>query len=296
MMLLVAALTALISVNGAVAALLPVVVVMAVRLGRSPSQLLMPLAFAAHAGSLLTLTGTPVNVIVSEAADERRASGRFGYFDVRARRRPAPGRARSRSSCSSASGCCRTARARTIPPTSAEHARTLVEQYELEHRPTTLLTRAARAWPRCVIPPRSSSIGETVFPGMVTEQRRSRRARRAAQGRGRSSRATRRSRSATRCCCAATWGALEREPRATRTCSSSTRRSSCGARPCRSGRARSARSRCSRRWSSCSRPARCPPAVAGLLAAGAIVVLRRADHGEVLPRDLVDDGRSSWPG
>ena len=46
MMLLVAVLTALISVNGAVAALLPVVVVMAVRLGRSPSQLLLPLAFA----------------------------------------------------------------------------------------------------------------------------------------------------------------------------------------------------------------------------------------------------------
>ena len=44
-------LTALISVNGAVAALLPVVVVIAVRLGRSPSQLLMPLVFGAHAGS-----------------------------------------------------------------------------------------------------------------------------------------------------------------------------------------------------------------------------------------------------
>ena len=68
MMLLVAGLTALISVNGAVAALLPVIVVIAVRLGHSPSQLLMPLVFGAHAGSMLTLTGTPVNVIVSEAA------------------------------------------------------------------------------------------------------------------------------------------------------------------------------------------------------------------------------------
>jgi Na+/H+ antiporter NhaD/arsenite permease-like protein len=53
MMLLVAMLTALISVNGSVAALLPVVAVMAVRLRISPSQLLMPLAFGAHAGSLL---------------------------------------------------------------------------------------------------------------------------------------------------------------------------------------------------------------------------------------------------
>ena len=70
MLLLVAVLTALISVNGSVAALLPVVVVMAVRLRMSPSQLLLPLAFGAHAGSLLVLTGSPVNVIVSDAADE----------------------------------------------------------------------------------------------------------------------------------------------------------------------------------------------------------------------------------
>jgi Na+/H+ antiporter NhaD/arsenite permease-like protein len=80
MMLLVAGLTALISVNGAVAALLPVVVVMAVRLGRSPSQLLMPLVFGAHAGSLLALTGTPVHVLVSDAAVPR-ARGAFGYFE-----------------------------------------------------------------------------------------------------------------------------------------------------------------------------------------------------------------------
>ena len=40
------ALTALISVNGAVAALLPMVVLLAMRLRRSPGQLLLPLAFA----------------------------------------------------------------------------------------------------------------------------------------------------------------------------------------------------------------------------------------------------------
>ena len=81
MMLLVAGLTALISVNGAVAALLPVIVVIAVRLGRSPSQLLMPLVFGAHAGSMLALTGTPVNVIVYEAADRRTAAAPFGFFE-----------------------------------------------------------------------------------------------------------------------------------------------------------------------------------------------------------------------
>ncbi|MGO4706168.1 SLC13 family permease [Microvirga sp. 2MCAF38] len=79
-MSLVAFLTALISVNGAVAALLPVVVVMAVRLKRAPSQLLMPLVFSAHAGSMLALTGTPVNVLVSNAALEA-GVGRFGFFE-----------------------------------------------------------------------------------------------------------------------------------------------------------------------------------------------------------------------
>ena len=49
-MLFVGVLSALISVNGAVAALLPVVVVMAVRLRRPPSRLLMPLVFGAHCG------------------------------------------------------------------------------------------------------------------------------------------------------------------------------------------------------------------------------------------------------
>ncbi|MFC8923981.1 SLC13 family permease [Cellulosimicrobium sp. NPDC057127] len=75
-----AVLAAVISINGAVAALLPVAVVAAARAGMVPSHMLIPLAFAAGAGSLLTLTGTPVNIIVSEAAAE--AGGReFGYFE-----------------------------------------------------------------------------------------------------------------------------------------------------------------------------------------------------------------------
>jgi di/tricarboxylate transporter len=78
--LVVAVLTAFISINGAVAALLPLVVVVAVRARIAPSRLLIPLAFAAHAGSLLTLTGTPVNVIVSEAAAGAGARP-FGFFE-----------------------------------------------------------------------------------------------------------------------------------------------------------------------------------------------------------------------
>lgn len=77
---LVALLTALISVNGAVAALLPVVVVIAVRLKRFSSQLLMPLVFAAHAGSKLALTGSPVNVLVSDAGYDA-GVGEFGFFE-----------------------------------------------------------------------------------------------------------------------------------------------------------------------------------------------------------------------
>ncbi|PIV78033.1 MAG: hypothetical protein COW54_11615 [Rhodobacteraceae bacterium CG17_big_fil_post_rev_8_21_14_2_50_63_15] len=80
MMGFVSVLCALISLNGAVAALLRVVIVMAIWLGRSPSQLLMPLVFGADAGSKLMLTGSPVNVLVVEAAHDTGARG-FSYFE-----------------------------------------------------------------------------------------------------------------------------------------------------------------------------------------------------------------------
>jgi Na+/H+ antiporter NhaD/arsenite permease-like protein len=77
---MVALLTALISVNGAVAALLPVVVVIAVRLKRNSAQLLLPLVFSAHAGSKLALTGSPVNVLASDAGSDAGVGG-FGFFE-----------------------------------------------------------------------------------------------------------------------------------------------------------------------------------------------------------------------
>jgi di/tricarboxylate transporter len=165
-MLLVAALTALISVNGAVAALVPVTVLLAIRLRRSPSQLLLPLAFGAHAGSLLTLTGTPVNVIVSDAAADA-GSGRFGFFAfalaglplvagtiaivVLFGERLLPQRA-----------------ARTITRDFSAHARTLIEQYQLDHPEEALLTRTTGV-AEVVVPPRSDLAGEHVFAGMVTD-------------------------------------------------------------------------------------------------------------------------------
>ena len=140
MMTLVALLTALISVNGAVAALLPVVVVMAIRLGRAPSQLLMPLVFSAHSGSLLALTGTPVNVLVSEAATDAGLPP-FGFFSfaiagiplvvgtilivVLFGQRLLPERS-----------------GRTLPPDLSKHARTLVEQYRLDDGLFQLRVRA----------------------------------------------------------------------------------------------------------------------------------------------------------
>ncbi len=118
MMLFVGVLSALISVNGAVAALLPVVVVMAVRLGRPPSQLLMPLVFGAHSGSMLALTGTPVNVLILEASQDAGAGG-LRVFRIRDRRRAAGDRRRWSSPCCSARGCCRIAKASRCRPTSA---------------------------------------------------------------------------------------------------------------------------------------------------------------------------------
>jgi di/tricarboxylate transporter len=165
MMLLCAGVTALITVNGSVAALVPVVVLMAVRLSREPSQLLMPLAFAGHAGSLLVLTGSPVNVVISEAAGDA-GVGRIGYFEfalvgvpllagtiaivVLLGERLLPHRS-----------------PHSMPMDFSAHARTLVHQYGLDDV-DALLTRSKGA-AEVVIPPRSGLVGETAFPGMVTE-------------------------------------------------------------------------------------------------------------------------------
>jgi di/tricarboxylate transporter len=80
LMLLAAVMTAVIGLNGTIAALLPMTLVVAMRRSMLPSRLLMPLAFAGGAGSLLLLTGTPVNVVVSEAAADY-AGGEFGFAE-----------------------------------------------------------------------------------------------------------------------------------------------------------------------------------------------------------------------
>jgi di/tricarboxylate transporter len=65
-----------------VAALLPVATVLAIRLKLPSSQIMMPLAFAAHGASAFTLLGTPVNVIALYAA--RGAGLDIGFFEFAA--------------------------------------------------------------------------------------------------------------------------------------------------------------------------------------------------------------------
>ena len=167
MMLLCALLTALISVNGSVAALIPVVVVTAMRLSMAPSRLLMPLAFAAHAGSLLALTGSPVNVIASEASYEA-GGDYFGFFEftligvplvagtvaivVLLGGRLLPDRPVRRASRD-----------------FSAHARVLINQYELDESASGELFDRRTGVAEVVIPPRSGIIGDAAFPGMVTE-------------------------------------------------------------------------------------------------------------------------------
>jgi di/tricarboxylate transporter len=78
-MAMAAVMSALITLNGAAAALIPMVVVIAMRLGIPPARMLLPMAFAGSAGSLLILTASPINVLVTDAAAEAGTSG-FSFF------------------------------------------------------------------------------------------------------------------------------------------------------------------------------------------------------------------------
>jgi di/tricarboxylate transporter len=69
-MLVAALFSGLIGMNGAVAAMLPVVVVIAARTATAPSKLMIPLAFACLSGAQLSMLGSPVNVIASTQIDE----------------------------------------------------------------------------------------------------------------------------------------------------------------------------------------------------------------------------------
>ena len=129
-MVVAAVFSGLIGMNGAVAAMLPVAVVVAVRTGVAPSRLMIPLAFACLTGAKLTLLGSPVNVIAATQADEA-GVGHIGFFEwsvlgvpqllgtiaivVLLGRSLLPER-----------------RSQSLPADFSAHAHTLVEQYRLE--------------------------------------------------------------------------------------------------------------------------------------------------------------------
>lgn len=78
-MLIVAFLSAFLSSTGTVAVFLPVAVSLAQRAGVSPAKLLLPLAYGSLIGGMLTLIGTPPNIVVS---NQLQAAGLppFGFF------------------------------------------------------------------------------------------------------------------------------------------------------------------------------------------------------------------------
>lgn len=129
-MIVAAVFSGLIGMDGAVAAMLPIIVVVAVRTGIAPSRLMIPLAFACLTGSKLTLLGTPVNIIAATQADEA-GVGHIGFLEWSVLGVPLlagtiviilvfgrwllPER-----------------RSLSIPSDFSAHAQTLVEQYRLE--------------------------------------------------------------------------------------------------------------------------------------------------------------------
>ena len=65
-MLVTGVIGAFVSNTGTVALMLPIIVSMATGAGKSPRRFLMPLAFASSMGGMMTLIGTPPNLIVSD--------------------------------------------------------------------------------------------------------------------------------------------------------------------------------------------------------------------------------------
>ena len=73
-------LSGFVSNTGTVATLLPVTISSAWKMGTLPSKVLMPVAFGSNTGGLLTLTGTPPNIIVNHALEETGMEG-FSFFE-----------------------------------------------------------------------------------------------------------------------------------------------------------------------------------------------------------------------
>lgn len=73
-------LSGFVSNTGTVATLLPIAISASWNIGTLPSKLLMPTAFGSNTGGLLTVTGTPPNLIVSNALEEQGFEA-FSFFE-----------------------------------------------------------------------------------------------------------------------------------------------------------------------------------------------------------------------
>lgn len=79
-MLVTSVVAAFVSNTGTVALLLPIILAMSKSAGISPAKLMMPLAFASSMGGILTLIGTPPNLIVDGYLRDNGREG-FAFFD-----------------------------------------------------------------------------------------------------------------------------------------------------------------------------------------------------------------------
>ncbi|WP_158839864.1 SLC13 family permease [Polaribacter sp. L3A8] len=75
-----AILSAFMSNTGTVASLMPVIIAASWRLKTPASKMLIPLSFAAATGGLLTLTGTPTNIVTNQAMIDA-GIPEFGFFE-----------------------------------------------------------------------------------------------------------------------------------------------------------------------------------------------------------------------
>lgn len=167
MMVLSALLTALITPNASVAALVPVMVIIAIRIGQPTSQLLVPLAFAAHAGALLAMTGSPVSVVMADAAADA-GIGRFGYFEFALTGAPlligtiaivvllGPRLLPHRNPP-------------TLPRDLTGLDAELRHHYWIDGEDAEPLFNKRYGAAEVVVLPRSSAVGQFAYPGMVTE-------------------------------------------------------------------------------------------------------------------------------
>jgi di/tricarboxylate transporter len=78
--LIVAVASAFMNNVGALAVMMPVAIQMAKKTKNSPSKILMPIAFASLLGGMMTLIGTPPNIIISSFRAEEHGTA-FGMFD-----------------------------------------------------------------------------------------------------------------------------------------------------------------------------------------------------------------------